>query len=263
MKPLLLLGLLAGVAWAQDALPSTEEMARAFDGKDGTFVLRECGTGREFVSNAEIAARRFPPCSSFKIWNSLIGLETGVLVEPDAPFWTWDRVERDLPGWNKDQTWRSAFAASCVPAFQALARKIGAERMQTWLDKLDYGDRNMAGRPDSFWLPREGVGGVLISPQEQAALLARLLEGKLPVRPESVAKLKDVMQVGPHLYGKTGSGLVRLRNAGVDYDTGWFVGFVENKGRTFTFACLLLGPGLGGKDARAVAERILKDAGLL
>jgi beta-lactamase class D len=246
----------------------TEAMAEAaFEGRAGAFVMRECNSGREFVHNPDTAGRRFPPCSTFKIWNSVIGLETGVLTDPDAPFWTWDKVERSLPGWNADQTWRSAFRISCVPAFQELARKIGSDRMQEWLDKIEYGNRDIAGRPDSFWLPREGQNGVLISPEEQARLLCRLLGGKLPVAAESMVKLKDVMRLEATpqatLHGKTGSGLVRSRGHGVDYDTGWFVGFVEKDGRAYAFACLLLGPGLSGKDARGVTERILKDGGLL
>ncbi len=257
----LCLGTLTGTA--AETWPTAEQIARAFDGRDGAFVLRECGTGRTLAHNPETSAARFPPCSSFKIWNSLIGLETGVLSDPDAPFWTWDKIERSLPGWNADQTWRSAFRVSCVPAFQDLARKIGPGRMQEWLDKIGYGDRNMAGRPDSFWLPREGLEGVLISPQEQADLLVRLLQSELPVRPENLAKLKDVMHVAGPLYGKTGSGLVRSRGQGVDYDTGWFVGFVTSGERPLVFACLVLGPGLGGKDAREVTERLLKDCGLL
>lgn len=262
-----LFGLSVAAGAAVETWPTAADTARAFAGNEGTFVLRECGGGKEFISDTDIARRPYPPCSSFKIWNSVIGLEAGVLADPDGPLWSWDKVERSLPGWNQDQTWRSAFRSSCVPAFQHLARGIGPERMQEWLDKLDYGNHDMAGRPDSFWLPREGLGGVLISPEEQVSLLCRLLGGELPVRAESVDKLKDVMKIEATplgtLYGKTGSGLVRSQGQGVDYDTGWFVGFVERNGRTYAFACLLLGPGLGGKEARAASERIFKEAGWL
>lgn len=247
-----------------------EQMRAAFGAMEGTFVLRDCGSGHETVLAAETADTAFGPCSTFKIWNSLIALEEGMLTEPDAPFWSWDGEERSFPDWNRDQTWRSAFAVSCVPAFQNLARTIGPERMQSWLEKLDYGNKDQCGRPDAFWLPRAGQTTITITPREQARMICRLINGELPVKAESVAKLTDVMKIAGTergtLYGKTGSGL-RERADGptseVDFDMGWLVGFVESGGKKYAYACLLLGDGLTGKDARRVTEAVLGLAGLL
>lgn len=243
---------------------------QAFGAVDGAFVLRDCAGGEETVFDKETADTAFGPCSTFKIWNSLIGLEEGLVAGPDESFWKWDGEERSFPGWNKDQTWRTAFAVSCVPAFQDLARKIGAQRMQTWLDKLGYGNRDMAGRPDAFWLPRAGEKTIMITPREQAAIICRLLNGKLPIKASSLASLKDVMKLDATargaLYGKTGSG---LRSSGTgpaadaDFDMGWLIGFVESGGKSYAYACLVLGPGLGGKDARRIAESAFKVSGLL
>ncbi len=247
-----------------------EQMRSAFGQVDGAFVLRDCATGEETVFAAETADSAFGPCSTFKIWNSLIGLEEGIITEPDAAFWAWDGEERSFAAWNQDQTWRSAFAASCVPAFQELARKIGPDRMQSWLEKLDYGNKDQCGRPDAFWLPRAGQKTIMITPREQARMICRLVNGKLPVKAESVAKLTDVMKLAESeqgtLYGKTGSGL-RERPDGpkseVDFDMGWLVGFVESGGKKYAYACLVLGDGLTGKDARRVTESVLAAAGLL
>jgi beta-lactamase class D len=249
----------------------TEELMRAaFGDVQGALVLRNCATGEEAVFAAEMADTAFGPCSTFKIWNSLIGLEEGIIMEPDAPFWSWDGEERSFAAWNSDQTWRSAFAASCVPAFQELARKIGADRMQSWLEKLDYGNKDQCGRPDAFWLPRAGQKTIMITPREQARMVCRMIDGKLPVRAEPVAKLTEVMKLAVTergtLYGKTGSGL-RARPDGpksdADFDMGWLVGFVESGGKKYAYACLVLGDGLTGKDARRVTEAVLGSAGLL
>jgi len=66
------------------------------------------------------------------------------------------------------------------------------------------------------------------------------------------------------LYGKTGSGL-RERADGpeseVDFDMGWLVGFVESGGKKYAYACLVLGDGLTGKDARRVVEDVSRAAG--
>jgi beta-lactamase class D len=256
-------------AWT--ALPlSVDTVRNVFGGMDGVFVLRDCSSGESLVFNDEAAAAQFGPCSTFKIWNSLIGLEEGLIDKPDEIFWTWDGVKRDFSGWNEDRTWREAFAVSCVPAFQVLARKIGKKRMQVWLEKLDYGNKDQAGRPDSFWLPRAGEPTILITPLQQAELICRLANGQMPVSDESVAVLLDVMKlessVNGTLYGKTGSGL-RSSVAGpassVDFDMGWLVGVVESDRKKYAFACLVLGEGLSGKDARRITTDIFKANGLL
>ncbi len=272
-KNIRLLGCLLAGFLTLGAAPAevTEAGLRAaMGGVDGALVVRECATGEEVISGPATADTAFGPCSTFKIWNSLIGLEEGWITEPDEPFWKWDREERAFTAWNADQSWRSAFAVSCVPAFQALARKIGPEHMQTWLEKLGYGNKDQCRRPDAFWLPRAGQPTILITPREQARLICRLIRGELPVKKESVARLTDVMKLvsTTHgtLYGKTGSGLRRGPGgpqAEVDFDMGWLVGFVESNGRKYAYACLVLGDGLAGKDARRVVEAALSAAGLL
>lgn len=270
MKIFTSLVLAAWMTLSAGAEVTDEQMRAAFGEADGAFVLRDCATGEETVFAAEMADTAFGPCSTFKIWNSLIGLEEGILTEPDAAFWTWDGEGRSFAAWNQDQTWRSAFAVSCVPAFQELARKIGAERMQWWLERLDYGNKDQCGRPDAFWLPRAGQKTIMVTPREQARMICRLIGGELPVKAESVAKLTEVMKLAKTergtLYGKTGSGL-RERPDGpgseVDFDMGWLVGFVESGGRKYAYACLVLGEGLTGRDARQVTEAMLGSAGLL
>lgn len=251
----------------QAGLP-VEKMREAFGNADGAFVLRDCATGAEVVIGGRTADTAYPPCSTFKIWSSLIGLEEGILGGPDEPFWKWDGVKRGLPGWNEDRTWREAFAVSCVPAFQELARKIGGHRMQSWLEKLRYGDMDQCGRPDAFWLPRAGERTILITPRRQAELLCELVNGRLPVHKESVASLLEVMRLaesgGGVLYGKTGSGLRQPAAAGkgVDYDMGWLAGIVESNGKKYAYTCIVLGPGLSGKDARKRMEPVLQAAGI-
>jgi len=235
-----------------------DTVQKAFAGHLGAFVLIECSTGDAFRSDATACAGKVAPCSTFKIWNSAIGLETGEISDPDALFWKWDGTERWLETWNKDQTLRSAFAASCVPAYQDLARKIGQSRMQEWLDKIYYGNRDISSGLDVFWLPKPpDRKTILISPEEQAFMLARLVEGKLPFSTKTLAAVKSIMklQTTEHgtLYGKTGTG----GDEKGDYNLGWFVGYVESSGKTYAFACLLKGGGIMGKDARAATEKIL------
>ncbi|HEY5742687.1 MAG TPA: penicillin-binding transpeptidase domain-containing protein [Terrimicrobiaceae bacterium] len=195
---------------------SPETVKGAFSGREGALVVLN-KTGQAIIRYDEAAcAEKLPPCSTFKIWNSAIGLETGIVSDPDAPFWKWDGQKRWLGDWNRDQTLRSAFAASCVPAYQALARKIGRERMAEYIHKLSYGDEDISAGVDVFWLPAPRRKPLLISPDEQAALLAKLASGKLAFSPGTQRILKDIMKAKQTeqgtLYGKTGTGQVEPDN---------------------------------------------------
>jgi beta-lactamase class D len=123
--------------------------------------------------------------STFKIWNTLIGLENGIISSAEDAFYKWDGETRSIPEWNKDLTLKEAFQGSCVPAFQNLARKIGPQRMRLWIEKIDYGDHNISSGVDVFWLPAIGRKSLLISPEEQAKLIYRLVLGKLFFRESS------------------------------------------------------------------------------
>lgn len=100
MKALVFLLTMIWSACVVRAEVTEEQMRAAFGDVQGALVLRDCATGEETVFGAETADTAFRPCSTFKIWNSLIGLEEGILTEPDAPFWSWDGEERSFAAWK-------------------------------------------------------------------------------------------------------------------------------------------------------------------
>ena len=235
----------------------------AFGGRNGTFVIIDCSSQAVSTFHPELAAEKLPPCSTFKIWNTLIGFESGIISSPDEAFYKWSGKIYSRPEWNRDMTLKEAFRVSCVPAFQNLARKIGPEKMQLWLDKIKYGDCNTSSGIDVFWLPEIGRKPLLISPAEQAELICRLVNGKLPFSEKSRAALKEIMTVkktaNGAFYGKTGSG----DDDSGKFNLGWFAGYVESNGRTYAFACAIKGKGLMGMDARCIVETILEKIWLL
>ena len=113
-------------------------------------------------------------------------------------------MHRDIDEWNRNLTLREAFRVSAVPAYQSLAREIGPERMKT----IGYGNRELSAGINTFWLPRPGNAGILISADEQAALLNKLLAGKLQSSGKQLKILRAIMLVAEtgqrKLYGKTG-----------------------------------------------------------
>jgi len=254
-----------GCVSAQE-MPVTEEMVlRALDGQPGGFVLMDTASDLVLRVDEAHCEERLPPCSTFKVWNTMIALELGLVSAPDQTFWTWDGQRRFLEEWNQDLTLGQAFAASCVPAFQALALQTGPERMQTWLDRIEYGDRDISAGVSLFWLPRPGRKTILISADEQAALLRDLLRGELPFSSDEVSVLREIMRVRTtergELFGKTGTG----RLADAPHNVAWFVGWVESNtdGRTRVFACVVRGDGVTGLDVRAMVQAILESGGLL
>lgn len=248
---------------AQAGAISAESLRAALGPRVGVMVVMDCATGEVVDSDPVMSAEKLPPCSTFKIWNTLIGLENGILGAPNASFYRWDGEVRFLPDWNKDLTLAEAFRVSCVPAFQQLARQIGKDRMQAGVDKLGYGDRDIAAGIDVFWLPAKDRKTILITPRQQAELMAKLATRKLPFSGKAMDTLKLIMRVkvGAHgtLHGKTGSGA----DAAGKYNLGWFVGHVDGAGKTYAFACLLKGDGISGKDARVLVEKVFESAGRL
>lgn len=246
------------------AFPLSEADVRAaLESRDATLVMIDSASGVASVVGPDLATTPLPPCSTFKIWNTLIGTECGVAPAPHAPFYTWDKVAREYPDWNRDLTLREAFQVSCVPAFQALARRIGPDRMRAWIDRIGYGDRDVSAGPDVFWLPAPGRRTVLITPREQAELIRRLIRRELPFSETSCAALREVMLVHrtPRgtLYGKTGTGRLDTEPRRL----GWFVGWIERDGSRIAFAAAVRGDDITGKDVRARVERLLTRQGWL
>jgi len=129
---------------------------------NGSFVLYDLNRNQFSRYNPERCAERFIPASTFKIVNALIGLETGVIPDPDYTI-QWDGATYDVPAWNQDHTLRTAMQNSVVWYYQELARRVGRDKMQPYLDAANYGNRDISGQIDSFWLE----GGLKISPNEQ------------------------------------------------------------------------------------------------
>jgi beta-lactamase class D len=235
---------------------SEEELAPFFGAYDGCMVLLDTGREETARYRPERCAERLPPCSTFKIPNSMVGLETGVIPDQDHVI-PWDGTQYPVESWNRDHTLASAIANSVVWYYQALADRVGPERMAGYLADLDYGNQDISGWDDPFWLG----SSLTISADEQVVFLRRWLEGELPVSArtaEIVAQVTTQSQEGGAVYrGKTGS-----CTAG-DEPVGWFVGAVSRDEGTTVFALNITGEGADGRRARGIAEEVLRYMGVL
>jgi beta-lactamase class D len=225
----------------------------------GAFVLYDLNRNQYLRFNPEQCGQRFIPASTFKIMNAMIGLETGVI--PDADYVIkWDGTRYDIPEWNRDHTLRTAMQNSVVWYYQELARRVGKERMQHYIDAVKYGNQDISGQIDSFWLD----GGLRISPDEQIEFLKRLYKNDLPFSSKTMATVKDLIMIEKTdrytLRAKTGWAL-RVKT-----QVGWFVGYLEQGGNVYFFANNYESDSPSpnfGNAREEITRSVLRDMGLL
>jgi len=207
------------------------ELAQIFQdhGVAGTFVLFDPAVDRLTVANARRAATRYVPASTFKIANSLIALELGVVRDENEVI-PYGGKPQPFKAWEKDMPMRDAITASNVPIYQELARRIGLERYRLLLDRLNYGNRQTDTALETFWLD----GPLEISAIEQARFAAALAQQQLPISARAQQIVRDILHLettdGRRLYGKTGwrfSSTPQL---------GWWTGWVERESRVLAFS---------------------------
>src|ERR1700754_3542428 len=253
-----ILGLLAAAAIAPsrafaNVAPQRSEirddLAKRFTdaGTAGTFVGYKVDDYLIIASDKDRSGEAKLPASTFKIANSLIALETGVVEDPDKDVFKWDGVKRSIEAWIKDHTMRTAIAASAVPVYQEIARRIGQERMQKYVDLLDYGNRNIGGGIDQFWL----TGDLRIDPVQQVDFLDRLRRGVLPVSKRSQDLVRDIMPVT-----QVGDAVIRAKSGLLGAERGqpslgWMVGWAEKGEGKAVFAL-----NMDCKEPRHIADRM-------
>ncbi len=142
-----------------------------------------------------------------------------MVQDPDKDVFKWDGVKRPIEAWNRDHTMRTAIAVSAVPVYQEIARRIGQARMQKYVDLFDYGNRNIGGGIDQFWL----TGDLRIDPLQQVDFVDRLRRGVLPISKRSQDLVRDILpvtKVGDSII-RAKSGLTRAEQA---HSAGWWAG---------------------------------------
>lgn len=216
----------APIAWRDDA-----RIAKLFEeaGVTGTFVVHDVASGQYTGHDRQRAGIRYVPASTFKIANSLIGLDTGAVASVDQVL-PYGGGPTYLPQWARDMPLREAIGMSNVPVYKELARRIGIARMREGLRRLDYGNMAAGDTVDTFWLE----GPLKISALEQVRFLGRLARDELPFsKPSMVAVREIVRQEGAaNLYAKTGWYMPEDRKNQI----GWWVGWVEKDGKVVAFA---------------------------
>jgi beta-lactamase class D len=238
----------------------------ADEGTVGAFAAFRVDDQQLIASDNSRARDPVLPASTFKIPNSVIALETGIVADPDKDVFKWDGVTRSIADWNKDHTLRTAIAVSAVPVYQEIARRIGNERMQKYVDAFEYGNGDIGGGIDRFWL----TGGLRISPLQQIAFVDKLRRGALPVSKRAQELTRDILPVT-----KAGDSIIRAKTGltgvtdttmtdGAKTSVGWLVGWAE-KGSAQTVFALNMDMRDQALSPRrmAIAQKCLNDFGAI
>ena len=261
--PLLLLFLPLSLA-AAPGWQDHPEWATEFADRDvrGTALIYDEQHDHFDVFDRARAETPMLPASTFKVFNAMVALDSGA-VKDEYEVIRWDGVKRQFDGWNRDHSLASAMKFSAVWFYQEMARRAGATRMQEWIDKAGYGNRDIGGGIDRFWLS----GRLRIDAVQQVDFLRRLAHGTLPfsARAQETVRRITIVEAAPGytLHGKTGWAL--KRDNGRDLDLGWYIGWVERDGRRWFFA-LNIDMSKGGDDApkrQVIVDALLRRAGAL
>lgn len=228
----------------------------------GSFILHDLGRDHWVYIDSAQADVGTLPASSFKIFSSLYGLESGVVKNAEFVI-PWDSVDYGRAIINRDLTLRESVVHSAYWYHREVARRAGPATLKHWLDTVGYGNADTSGGYDRTWV----VGGLRITPRQQVDFLTRLVRNKLPFSQRSMDIVKDITlqedTLGYRLHGKTGWAMGR------DGSTGWFVGWVEKEDGSgpYVFANRCLTSDTLSETfasaRRAISIAVLQDIGVL
>lgn len=155
-------------------------------GRSGCCLIHTAGHEATFGCGLDRAHVRMRPMSTFKVLNSLIALETGVIDITEELDWDGG------PAWRDDlktpMNLSKALSSSALWFFQILARRIGVDRYRRYLTQCGYGNAECGAAIDSFWLN----GSLLVSPLEQLAFVSKFADSELPFAKSALGSSADV-----------------------------------------------------------------------
>ncbi len=220
----------------------TSKIQPYFNNIPGCIVLYDLNNDSYFYRDIMKCQKQFTPLSTFKIVNTVIGIETGAINNQNSVI-KWDK-ERDPEqdfwaklNWNKDHTLESAFDNSVVWFYQELARRIGEYDLNKYVELFSYGNQMITGKIDEFWLN----GSLKISAKQQVDFLKKFYTNEFDLTDKTMYISKKIFlqeQTDDYKFSyKTGGG--DIKNT---LFIGWMVGYVETDNNVYFFALNVTAP---------------------
>ncbi len=258
-KLIIVLFVFCGITNSNAQQVNSEKVAKLFGNNKGTIVIADNGTGYNFCYNKSRSGKRFLPASTFKIPNSLIGLESGIVTDENFVI-KWDGVKREIADWNKDLTLEQAIKVSSVPYYQEMARRIGYKEYKNFFKLFSYGNNNLGSQIDMFWLDNS----LKITAEEQLRFIKEFYNYQLPFSKRTIDIVKKILSEE-----KYGASVMKFKTGmGENEDgskIGWLVGYVEKKNNVYFFAFNIEAKEYGiVKELRnTISRKVLKELKIL
>lgn len=212
-------------------------------------MIADANTGFVFEEGDDCRTR-VTPASTFKIALSVMGYDSGILIDTETPSLPYREGYADWGGdnWKQPTTPLRWMKYSVVWFSQQITAILGVTQLQNYAEAFEYGNADFAGDPgENNALERAWISSSLrIAPVEQVAFLRNLVTGKLPVRHEATEMTVAILEKwqtpdGWVVSGKTGSAYPRFADGSFDRARGWgwFVGWAQRNGKTLIFARLI------------------------
>lgn len=233
------------------------DLSDAMRGYDGSFALYDETEDKWIIYNEENVLTRVSPLSTWKIYDAVLGLESGVITPADTEQ-SWDGTAYPFDAWEHDQNLNSAMEDSVNWYFQDMDRKVGSINVKAFLKRISYGNETMGEDLTSYWLD----SSLKVAPAEQVVLLRKLFRNEFGFKQENIEAVKDTLRLssrsGATVYGKTGTA-----RADGELVSGWFVGAVEKTDGNCYFAVNIQGTaGASGSRAAKIAGDVLSELGI-
>lgn len=227
-------------------------------------VIADAASGKRLLEQGDCRTR-VTPASTFKMPLAVMGFDAGILQDAHAPTLPFREGYADWGGdnWKQPTDPTRWMKYSVVWYSRVLTHQLGTQRLEKYAKDFGFGNADFSGDPgqnnglDRAWI----ISSLKISPLEQIAFLARLVNRQLPVAPQVYDKVTAVVEAstladGARAQGKTG--MAYPRNADGSFNEarayGWYVGWATQEGRTLVFARLIQDekkePGTAGNRAR-------------
>ena len=208
------------------------DLKKYFDSSnvEGCFAMLNNQMGDITVYNMNLDTQRLSTGTSFKVIETLIGIQTGRITNEKTT------LGNDSSS-TKNVTLQQAFQNNSIPYFQELARQIGKDTLQMWLDSISYGNSKITSAVDTFWLNND----LKISPDEQLGFLSKLFFEQLTFQKyaqETVANLMKKEDTSLYsLSYATGLGIDEKNNS-----FAWNLGWIEENRHIYFFVTFIRTP---------------------
>ena len=233
------------------------DLSSYFKNYEGSFVLFNSNRDSWTVYDMEHATHRISPDSTYKIYDALLGLESGIIT-PEHSTFTWNGEPYPFNSWEADQDLTSAIHNSVNWYFQAIDSQAGFEAVRTFLQTINYGNQNTGTNLNLYWTDFS----LKISPIEQVELLQDFYQNNFHFDSKNIQAVKKALLLSTtssgSLYGKTGTGRVNGKDV-----NGWFIGYIETANNTYYFATnIQSSSGATGSQATEITESVLSNLGI-